>query len=174
MPIYAFCKNQSFQVLPQYRWNVFWICLWYSLASTFVFGAFSLILPDAAVAGRSASRTICSVIFTVVLLKEKLTMLDFSALALSIAGIIFMGISTTQLNDFFVNNSWRIVGGFILCFLGGLARSFGLTKYRVIKSEVFPETIVFWHAVQSVLINVPLMLLLKNYSMPGSIKSRKF
>ena len=88
-----------------------------------------------------------------------------------------MGISTTQLNDFYVNNTWRITGGFVLCFLGGLSRSFGLTKYRVIKTEVFPETIVFWHAVQSVLINIPLMLILQNYSMPGFVafeKSLKF
>ena len=44
-----------------------------------------------------------------------------------------MGISTTQINDFYVQNSWRIYGGFLLCFLGGLSRSSGFTKYRTIK-----------------------------------------
>lgn len=58
---------------------------------------------------------------------------DITALALSVGGIIFMGISTTQINDFYVENSWRIYGGFILCFLGGLSRSSGFTKYRTIK-----------------------------------------
>ena len=91
MPLYVALKKQSFRVPPEHRWSVFWICLWYSLASTFVFGAFSLILPDAAVAGRSASRTICSVIFTLVVLHEKLTILEVASLALSVGGIAFMG-----------------------------------------------------------------------------------
>ena len=60
--------------------NVFFICTWYTFASTSVFGAFSLILPDAAVAGRSASRTIISVILTVVTLREAVTALQLCAL----------------------------------------------------------------------------------------------
>ena len=46
-------------------------------------------------------------------------------LSIAVLGMLLMGISTTQLNDFYVTNSWRIVGGFFLCFLGGLFRSIG-------------------------------------------------
>ena len=84
-------------------------------------------------------------------------------------------LSTTQLNDFYVNNSWRIISGFLLCLLGGFSRSYGLTQYRAIKTEVFPETIVFWHAVQSVLINIPVMMIFSNGSIPGKFdKSQRF
>ena len=70
-------------------------------------------------------------------------------------GVLSLNISTTQLNEFYVNSSWRIFGGFCLCFCGGLSRSIGMTKYREIKTLVHAENIVFWHAVQSCMINIP-------------------
>ena len=70
----------NFFVPKHHHRNVFFICTWYTFASTSVFGAFSLILPDAAVAGRSASRTIISVILTVVTLHEAVTLLQLCAL----------------------------------------------------------------------------------------------
>ncbi|CAG5105463.1 Oidioi.mRNA.OKI2018_I69.chr1.g2147.t1.cds [Oikopleura dioica] len=168
MPLISLCSAMNFFVPKHHHRNVFFICTWYTFASTSVFGAFSLILPDAAVAGRSASRTIISVIFTVVTLHEAVTLLQLCALCIAVIGMVLMGVSTTQLNDFYVANSWRIVGGFFLCFLGGLFRSIGFTRYRQIKEEVSAEAIVFWHALQSCSLNIPVTLIFQNYSIPSS------
>ncbi|CBY21994.1 unnamed protein product [Oikopleura dioica] len=166
MPLVSLC-SMNFFVPKHHHRNVFFICTCYTFASTSVFGAFSLILPDAAVAGRSASRTIISVILTVVTLREAVTALQLCALSIAVLGMVLMGISTTQLNDFYVSNSWRIVGGFFLCFLGGLFRSIGFTRYRQIKEEVSAEAIVFWHALQSCCLNIPVTLIFQNYSIPS-------
>ena len=113
---------------------------------------------------------------------------DFASLILSIMGILFMFISTTQLNEFYNHSRTKILAGFALCFFGGLSRSIGtfwfisyeswvrmwvilkkgMTKYREIKTLVHAENIVFWHAVQSCLINIPAMLIFQKYQVPDA------
>ena len=50
-----------------------------------------------------------------------------------------------------------ITFGFACCLFSGLTRSFGMTMYRQIKSEVDPITVVFIHAVLTSFAALPVM-----------------
>lgn len=50
-----------------------------------------------------------------------------------------------------------ITFGFACCLFSGLTRSFGMTMYRQIKSEVDPITVVFIHAVLTCFAALPVM-----------------